>query len=131
MATMDVERRREAQGRRADGRTVDVARGQRTGMRECGAGVSRNHARRPRLLSRSSALRLSERKLSIFDPTMKEVLYFQAGPLANHVGTHFWNTQESYFTYDDGHDPLVFHDRSFREGLTPEVHSFKSPSYGI
>ena len=52
---------------------------------------------------------------------MKEILYFQAGTLANHIGTHFWNTQEAYFTYADGDDPLIFHDRSFREGLTPKV----------
>ncbi|KAH9922329.1 tubulin nucleotide-binding domain-like protein [Epithele typhae] len=49
---------------------------------------------------------------------MREILYVQAGPLANHVGTHFWNAQESYFTYDDESEPQVFHDRSFREGLT-------------
>ena len=52
---------------------------------------------------------------------MREILYFQAGSLANHVGTHFWNTQESYFTYEDEDDPIVFHDRSFREGLNPKV----------
>ncbi|KAI0370856.1 tubulin nucleotide-binding domain-like protein [Pilatotrama ljubarskyi] len=49
---------------------------------------------------------------------MKEILYIQAGPLANFVGTHFWNTQESYCTYGEDEDPFVFHDRSFREGLT-------------
>ncbi|KAI0830163.1 tubulin nucleotide-binding domain-like protein [Trametes gibbosa] len=49
---------------------------------------------------------------------MKEILYIQAGPAANYVGSHFWNTQESYFTYDEDIDPLVVHDRSFREGLT-------------
>ncbi|KAM5532691.1 hypothetical protein V8D89_013660 [Ganoderma adspersum] len=48
---------------------------------------------------------------------MKEILYVQAGSFPNFVGTHFWNTQESYFTYDYGHDPVVEHDRSFREGL--------------
>ena len=52
---------------------------------------------------------------------MKEILYIQAGPFANFVGTHFWNAQESYFTYDEGDDPFVFHDRSFREGLTSKV----------
>lgn len=52
---------------------------------------------------------------------MKEILYIQAGPFANFVGTHFWNTQESYFTYEDGQDPAVFHDRSFREGLNNKV----------
>ncbi|KAI0776815.1 tubulin nucleotide-binding domain-like protein [Trametes elegans] len=49
---------------------------------------------------------------------MKEILYVQAGPLANFVGTHFWNAQESYFTYGEDEDPDVFHDRSFREGVT-------------
>ncbi|OCH91306.1 mtDNA inheritance protein Dml1 [Obba rivulosa] len=49
---------------------------------------------------------------------MKEILYIQAGTLANHIGTHFWNTQESYFTYEEGEDPIVTHDISFREGLT-------------
>ncbi|OSD03670.1 tubulin nucleotide-binding domain-like protein [Trametes coccinea BRFM310] len=48
---------------------------------------------------------------------MKEILYIQAGPFANFIGQHFWNTQESYFTYAEGEDPIVFHDRSFREGL--------------
>lgn len=52
---------------------------------------------------------------------MKEILYIQAGPSANHVGTHFWNTQESYFTYGEDEDPTVFHDRSFREGVTSKV----------
>ncbi|KAF7969428.1 hypothetical protein HWV62_27377 [Athelia sp. TMB] len=47
---------------------------------------------------------------------MREILYIQAGPLANYTGTHFWNTQEAYFTYgDDGDEPLVDHAISFRE----------------
>ncbi|RPD60763.1 tubulin nucleotide-binding domain-like protein [Lentinus tigrinus ALCF2SS1-6] len=49
---------------------------------------------------------------------MKEILYVQAGSFANFIGTHFWNTQESYFTYGDDEEPFVYHDRSFREGLT-------------
>lgn len=57
---------------------------------------------------------------------MKEIIYIQAGPLANYTGTHFWNTQESYFTYgsdDDGEqeEPLVTNDISFREVLTNKV----------
>jgi len=58
---------------------------------------------------------------------MKEILYIQAGTLPNFVGTHFWNTQESYFQYDgyegdDGTDePEINHDASFREGLSPKV----------
>ena len=58
---------------------------------------------------------------------MKEILYIQAGTLPNFVGTHFWNTQESYFQYDGEADPdetgepEINHDISFREGLSPKV----------
>jgi hypothetical protein len=56
---------------------------------------------------------------------MKEILYLQAGSLANYVGTHFWNTQESYFTYgseeDDEEKGIVSNDVSFRECLTYKV----------
>jgi hypothetical protein len=53
---------------------------------------------------------------------MREVLYVQAGNLANYIGTHFWNTQEDYFTYgEDAEEPLVEHDRSFREGISSNV----------
>ncbi|KAJ7776805.1 mtDNA inheritance protein Dml1 [Mycena maculata] len=48
---------------------------------------------------------------------MKEILYIQAGSQANYIGTHFWNTQESYFTYGDDEDPETCHSISFREGL--------------
>ncbi|KAJ7046455.1 Misato segment II tubulin-like domain-containing protein [Mycena alexandri] len=48
---------------------------------------------------------------------MKEILYIQAGNQANYAGTHFWNTQESYFTYEEGEDPETDHGISFREGL--------------
>ncbi|TFK66396.1 hypothetical protein BDN72DRAFT_800024 [Pluteus cervinus] len=51
---------------------------------------------------------------------MKEIVYIQAGSLANYTGTHFWNTQECYFTFEENaEDPLTSHDISFREGLTP------------
>ncbi|KAI0717734.1 tubulin nucleotide-binding domain-like protein [Cerioporus squamosus] len=58
---------------------------------------------------------------------MKEILYIQAGSFANFIGTHFWNTQESYFTYGEDEEPLVYHDRSFREGLTSEGESTYCP----
>ncbi|KAJ7505868.1 Misato segment II tubulin-like domain-containing protein [Mycena galericulata] len=48
---------------------------------------------------------------------MKEILYIQAGEPANYIGTHFWNTQESYFTYGDEGDSEICHGISFREGL--------------
>ncbi|KAH8101289.1 tubulin nucleotide-binding domain-like protein [Cristinia sonorae] len=49
---------------------------------------------------------------------MKEIIYIQAGSISNYVGTHFWNAQETYFTYEEGDDPYVNHDVSFREGQT-------------
>lgn len=53
---------------------------------------------------------------------MREILYFQAGRLANFAGTHFWNAQESYFTYgEDAEEPFVDHDTSFREGVNYKV----------
>ena len=53
---------------------------------------------------------------------MKEILYVQAGSFSNFLGTHFWNTQESYFTYDDDEqEPQINHDISFREGLSTKV----------
>ncbi|KAG2139792.1 Misato segment II tubulin-like domain-containing protein [Suillus bovinus] len=51
---------------------------------------------------------------------MREIIYIQAGPFANYAGTHFWNTQESYFTYDDDDEPIVNHDLSFEEGRNPQ-----------
>lgn len=53
---------------------------------------------------------------------MREVLYVQAGSLSNFVGTHFWNAQESYFSYDnDDEEPIINHDISFREGVSAKV----------
>ena len=63
---------------------------------------------------------------------MKEILYIQAGTLPNFVGTHFWNTQESYFQYEGDVDagqtdgPEINHDISFREGLSPKVRLYSS-----
>jgi hypothetical protein len=52
---------------------------------------------------------------------MREIIYIQAGSLANYAGTHFWNTQESYFTYGDEDESIVNHDLSFNEGRNPHV----------
>lgn len=53
---------------------------------------------------------------------MQEIIYIQAGQLANHVGTHFWNAQQNYFTYgEDAEDPIVDHNVSFREGINFKV----------
>ncbi|KAL9637378.1 MAG: hypothetical protein Q9164_002223 [Protoblastenia rupestris] len=49
---------------------------------------------------------------------MHEILTVQLGHHANHIATHFWNTQkESYFTYDPSAKPSpVDHDIHFRPG---------------
>ena len=67
---------------------------------------------------------------------MKEILYVQAGTLPNFVGAHFWNTQECYFQYDNGgknvdevDEPEIYHDVSFREGLSPKVRSESPRSF--
>jgi hypothetical protein len=52
---------------------------------------------------------------------MKEIIYIQAGNISNHVGTHFWNAQQSYFDYSGDKEVLVDHDVSFREGVSPAV----------
>ncbi|KAI5848868.1 tubulin domain-containing protein [Tricharina praecox] len=49
---------------------------------------------------------------------MHEIVTLQLGHQANYVGTHFWNTQESYFTYGDDEGPSpINHDVHFRSGL--------------
>jgi len=53
---------------------------------------------------------------------MKELIYIHAS--SSHLASHFFNTQQSYFTFDDpnGDEPvLVDPDVSFREGLAPDV----------
>lgn len=62
---------------------------------------------------------------------MREIIYIQAGSFANYTGTHFWNTQESYFTYDDEDEPIVNHDLSFEEGRSPQVWLHASHFYVI
>ncbi|KAI5120620.1 hypothetical protein M0805_009381 [Coniferiporia weirii] len=51
---------------------------------------------------------------------MREIIYIQAGDVSNHIGTHFWNAQESYFTYDKETEAVVDHDISFRQGLSSQ-----------
>ncbi|ATY59490.1 mtDNA inheritance [Cordyceps militaris] len=48
---------------------------------------------------------------------MREILTLQLGHLSNYVATHFWNTQESYFTYSDTERPFVDHDVHWRAGV--------------
>ncbi|GAW22323.1 hypothetical protein ANO14919_118590 [Xylariales sp. No.14919] len=48
---------------------------------------------------------------------MREIITLQLGQQSNYVATHFWNTQESYFTYGAGEESPVDHDVHFRPGL--------------
>lgn len=57
---------------------------------------------------------------------MTEILYIQAGSQANYIGTHFWNTQETYLAFDDPEDPYIQHDVSFTEVMKG---SMGSPTY--
>ncbi|KAI3336762.1 tubulin nucleotide-binding domain-like protein [Xylariaceae sp. AK1471] len=48
---------------------------------------------------------------------MREIITLQLGQQSNYVATHFWNTQESYFTYGAEEESPVDHDVHFRPGL--------------
>ncbi|KAI1423794.1 tubulin domain-containing protein [Xylaria sp. FL1777] len=48
---------------------------------------------------------------------MREIITLQLGQQSNYVATHFWNTQESYFTYGPSEESPVDHDVHFRPGL--------------
>ncbi|KAJ4325232.1 mtDNA inheritance, partitioning of the mitochondrial organelle [Neodidymelliopsis sp. IMI 364377] len=51
---------------------------------------------------------------------MHEIVTLQFGSQSNYLGTHFWNTQESYFTYPPEPESAVNHDVHFRAGLAPD-----------
>ncbi|KAK4157088.1 hypothetical protein C8A00DRAFT_29944 [Chaetomidium leptoderma] len=52
---------------------------------------------------------------------MHEIITLQLGQQANYLATHFWNTQESYFTYSaDQAESPIDHDVHFRPGLAPD-----------
>lgn len=48
---------------------------------------------------------------------MHEIVTLQFGQQANYVATHFWNAQESYFTYAAEEESPVDHDIHFRPGI--------------
>lgn len=48
---------------------------------------------------------------------MHEIVTLQLGQRANYLATHFWNLQESYFTYGEGEDASIDHDVHFRAGI--------------
>ncbi|KAK5055970.1 hypothetical protein LTR84_012520 [Exophiala bonariae] len=48
---------------------------------------------------------------------MHEIVTIQLGQRSNYLGTHFWNTQESYFTYSEHEQSRIDHDVHFRPGI--------------
>ena len=47
---------------------------------------------------------------------MHEIITLQFGQRANYLATHFWNLQESYFTYSQAEPTYINHDVHFRAG---------------
>ena len=52
---------------------------------------------------------------------MREIFHIQAGPLSNYTGTHYWNTQENYFVYDEDDISITDYNISFKEGRDVHV----------
>ncbi|KZC11030.1 Protein misato like protein 1 [Dufourea novaeangliae] len=48
--------------------------------------------------------------------TSREILTIQVGHYSNFVGTHWWNLQESNFSYDPDNPSEINHDVLYREG---------------
>ncbi|KAK6605849.1 misato Segment II myosin-like domain-containing protein [Botrytis cinerea] len=48
---------------------------------------------------------------------MHEIITLQLGQKSNYLATHFWNTQESYFTYSADQESPIDHDVHFRPGI--------------
>ncbi|GAB1864451.1 Protein misato [Camponotus japonicus] len=48
--------------------------------------------------------------------TTRDILTIQLGHYSNFIGTHWWNLQESNFTYDPKHPSEINHDVLYREG---------------
>ena len=51
---------------------------------------------------------------------MHEIITLQLGQKSNYIATHFWNTQEAYFTYEEGDESLIDHGVHFRAGTAPD-----------
>lgn len=52
---------------------------------------------------------------------MREIIHIQAGSLSNYTGTHYWNTQENYFVYDEDDISITDYSISFKEGRDVHV----------
>ena len=50
---------------------------------------------------------------------MREIVTIQLGQRANYAATHFWNTQESYYTFPPTPPSPIDHDIHFRQGISP------------
>ncbi|KAL1963648.1 hypothetical protein VTN77DRAFT_7969 [Rasamsonia byssochlamydoides] len=48
---------------------------------------------------------------------MHEIITLQLGQRSNYLATHFWNLQESYFTYNEEEESPIDHDVHFRPGI--------------
>ncbi|XXG96546.1 hypothetical protein Hte_002830 [Hypoxylon texense] len=48
---------------------------------------------------------------------MREIITLQLGQQSNYLANHFWNTQESYFTYGADEESPIDHDVHFRPGI--------------
>ncbi|KAI5460067.1 tubulin domain-containing protein [Mariannaea sp. PMI_226] len=48
---------------------------------------------------------------------MREIITLQLGQLSNYTATHFWNAQESYFTYAADEQSLIDHNVHWRPGV--------------
>ncbi|EST09263.1 Misato Segment II tubulin-like domain protein [Kalmanozyma brasiliensis GHG001] len=68
--------------------------------------------------------------------SQKEIIHLSFGSFSNHISTHFWNQQQSYFTYDlpsgstsdvPPDEPLIDHDVSFQAGQSPTGQDTYSP----
>ncbi|KAK4935736.1 mtDNA inheritance, partitioning of the mitochondrial organelle [Elasticomyces elasticus] len=58
---------------------------------------------------------------------MHEIVTVQCGQKSNYLATHFWNTQESYFTYSENEESVVDHDVHFRPGIGADGHETFTP----
>ncbi|GAB1737899.1 hypothetical protein NU219Hw_g2371t1 [Hortaea werneckii] len=58
---------------------------------------------------------------------MHEIVTLQFGQQANYIGTHYWNAQESYFTYAGQDESPINHDKSFRPGVGADGSETYSP----
>ncbi|OTA81784.1 hypothetical protein M434DRAFT_17260 [Hypoxylon sp. CO27-5] len=48
---------------------------------------------------------------------MREIITLQLGQQSNYLANHFWNAQESYFTYGADEESPIDHDVHFRPGI--------------